>query len=77
MSSQIIVDLKDLTNEQARKWLTVNDPEGVEFYVNKSLLDYVGCVADNLVHFGQRNQSGPIFVCLPKNPEFNCSQVCN
>jgi hypothetical protein len=60
---QTMLSIVDLTQEQARTWLLVNDAEGADLW-NESTGDFVGAVQDNLRDFGEDKQDGEFFVTL-------------
>lgn len=56
--------IDDLTNEQAREWLIMNDSEAADCWRNCYPIDLKKAVRENLQQFGEEDQDGSIIVTL-------------
>lgn len=56
--------VQDMTNEQARTWLLINDPEGAEIWSASESDDLKQDVCINLSDFGEAHQDGEFLVSL-------------
>lgn len=63
------IPIGQLTNEQARQWLMVNDPEAAEFWRAIESNDLPRAVADNLKDF-RGGQDGVIRVVWNNEPAY-------